>query len=131
MWAGLGYYRRAKLLHAGARKVVADFGGKLPTTFDQLKQVPGIGPYTAGTEAQIEAHILCFTNVVTAAIASISANEAVPAIDGNAIRVYSRLFAVAADPTHKPLLQFCWYVPQWLSSEVVLHSCASGMWVVQ
>lgn len=48
-WAGLGYYRRAKMLHLGAQKVMADHGGSLPSTAKELKDLPGIGPYTAGT----------------------------------------------------------------------------------
>ncbi|CAM9656730.1 unnamed protein product, partial [Hapterophycus canaliculatus] len=47
-WAGLGYYRRAKMLHLGAKKVMADHGGSLPSTAKELKDLPGIGPYTAG-----------------------------------------------------------------------------------
>ena len=47
-WAGLGYYRRAKMLHLGAQKVLADYGGSLPRTAKELKDLPGIGPYTAG-----------------------------------------------------------------------------------
>lgn len=48
MWAGLGYYRRAKYLHNGAQYVVNSCGGKLPTTVAGLLKVPGIGQYTAG-----------------------------------------------------------------------------------
>ena len=48
MWAGLGYYRRARLLHKGAQYVVEKLGGSLPTTAAELETVPGIGPYTAG-----------------------------------------------------------------------------------
>lgn len=47
-WAGLGYYRRAKLLHEGAKKVQEIHGGSLPSTAQELKELPGIGPYTAG-----------------------------------------------------------------------------------
>lgn len=48
MWTGLGYNRRAKYLHETARRVVAEHAGKLPATYEQLKQLPGIGPGTAG-----------------------------------------------------------------------------------
>lgn len=48
VWSGLGYNRRAKFLHETARKVVADFGGVIPDTFDGLVQLPGVGPNTAG-----------------------------------------------------------------------------------
>uniref|UniRef100_M4BEK6 Adenine DNA glycosylase n=1 Tax=Hyaloperonospora arabidopsidis (strain Emoy2) TaxID=559515 RepID=M4BEK6_HYAAE len=47
LWAGLGYYRRARMLHAGAKYVVEKYGGELPSTVDQLLLIPGIGPYTA------------------------------------------------------------------------------------
>ena len=49
MWAGLGYYRRAKFLHSGAQYVVENYKGILPSTSAGLKEIPGIGPYTAGT----------------------------------------------------------------------------------
>ena len=73
-WEGLGYYSRARNLHAGAAVVRERFGGQLPQTAVELQEVPGIGPYTAG------------------AIASIAFGEPVPAVDGNVRRVFSRLF---------------------------------------
>lgn len=75
-WEGLGYYRRARLLHSGAKRIVTDYGGKLPETYDELLQLPGIGPYTA------------------AAISSLAFGEAVLAVDGNVKRVASRLFCL-------------------------------------
>ena len=80
-WEGLGYYRRARLLHAGAKRVVEDYGGELPKTYDELLKLPGIGPYTA------------------AAVASIAFGEAVLAVDGNVKRVASRLFCLPGEPT--------------------------------
>jgi len=82
LWSGLGYYRRARLLHALAREVAAA-GGELPTTAAELEKLPGIGPYTA------------------AAIASMVHGEAVPAVDGNIARVGTRVLAVADDPRTK------------------------------
>ncbi len=76
IWQGLGYYSRARNLHAASKQVMEDFGGKLPGDYESLLSLKGIGPYTA------------------AAIASISSNEAVPVVDGNVARVLSRLFAV-------------------------------------
>lgn len=73
MWEGLGYYSRARNLHKGAKQVMADFGGVIPFTVDELRKISGIGPYTAG------------------AIASIAFDQPVPAVDGNVIRVVSRL----------------------------------------
>ncbi len=73
MWEGLGYYSRARNLHKGAQQVVRDHGGVIPDTVDALRTLSGVGPYTAG------------------AIASIAYGKAVPAVDGNVIRVVSRL----------------------------------------
>lgn len=77
-WEGLGYYRRARNLH-GAAVVVRDrFGGRVPATASDLRELPGVGAYTAG------------------AVASIAFGEAAPAVDGNVRRVLSRLFDLPA-----------------------------------
>ena len=73
LWEGLGYYSRARNLHNGAKQVMADFDGVIPSTVEELRKISGIGPYTAG------------------AIASIAFDQPVPAVDGNVIRVVSRL----------------------------------------
>jgi A/G-specific adenine glycosylase len=81
-WAGLGYYRRCHNLHAAARIIARDCGGRVPSTVDDLMALPGIGCYTAG------------------AIASIAFNRRVPAVDGNTRRVLARLLGRnAADPS--------------------------------
>lgn len=72
-WQGLGYYRRARALHAGARVVRERHGGTLPTNRDALRALPGVGDYTA------------------AAVASIAFGEAMGVVDGNVKRVLSRL----------------------------------------
>lgn len=77
-WSGLGYYRRARLLHEGARAVAAK-GGVLPADRTSLLDVPGIGKYTAG------------------AIASIAFGEPVGLVDGNVARVFSRVFGLDHD----------------------------------
>ena len=102
IWAGLGYYRRAKLLHSGAQMVVDKLSGQLPKSVSGLLTVPGIGVYTAGvsgTACQLNPH----ENVLAClqAIASIAYGLPVPAVDGNVIRVFSRLRAVAMDPAHR------------------------------
>ena len=74
LWEGLGYYRRARNLRAAAQKIVQDFGGKLPETMDQILEIPGVGPYSAG------------------AVLSIAFQKPHPVVDGNVIRVFSRLF---------------------------------------
>jgi A/G-specific adenine glycosylase len=78
-WAGLGYYSRARNLHTGARAIDARFGGALPSRAAELREVPGIGPYTAG------------------AIASIAFGERAPLVDGNVARVLARVFAIEHD----------------------------------
>ena len=76
MWAGLGYYSRARNLHACAKAVVADHAGRFPDTEAGLRTLPGIGPYTA------------------AAIAAIAFNRRAVVVDGNIERVISRLFEI-------------------------------------
>ena len=79
LWEGLGYYSRARNLKKAAQKIVSDFGGELPGTAAALKTLPGIGDYTAG------------------AIASLAFGEPEPAVDGNVLRVLSRLLESRED----------------------------------
>ena len=79
IWQGLGYYSRARNLHAAAQYVVTHCGGELPRTVEGLRAVPGIGPYTAG------------------AIASIAWGQSAPLVDGNVMRVLSRWFVMDKD----------------------------------
>ena len=88
MWAGLGYYSRARNLHACAVAVTREHGGVFPDTEEGLRALPGIGPYTA------------------AAIAAIAFDRHTMPVDGNIERVVSRLFAVEEElPQAKPLIQ--------------------------
>jgi A/G-specific adenine glycosylase len=88
MWAGLGYYSRARNLHACAVAVLRDHGGVFPDTEEGLRKLPGIGPYTA------------------AAIGAIAFDIRTMPVDGNIERVVSRLFAVEDPlPQAKPLIQ--------------------------
>jgi A/G-specific adenine glycosylase len=80
-WEGLGYYSRARNLHRAARLVHERFDGEVPATVQGLRELPGVGPYTAG------------------AVASIAFGVPVPAIDGNVKRVFARLFD---DPAPTP-----------------------------
>jgi len=89
-WEGLGYYSRARNLHRAAQQVVADHGGRLPTTSEELQQLPGIGRYTAG------------------AIASIVHNEQVAVLDGNVVRVLTRLYDIDEDVTTHAVKQRLW-----------------------
>lgn len=75
-WEGLGYYARARNLHRAAKVIATDLAGLVPCDFEQLRSLPGIGPYTA------------------AAIASVAGNRDVPVIDANVARVYARLFDI-------------------------------------
>jgi A/G-specific adenine glycosylase len=76
LWQGLGYYSRARNLHACAKKIVTDYNGQFPTSYNELKELPGVGSYTA------------------AAIASISFHEPVAVVDGNVFRVLARVFGI-------------------------------------
>jgi len=79
LWSGLGYYRRARMLHAAARRVAADHGGRVPSDVAELRTLEGVGAYTAG------------------AIASIAFKRRAALVDGNVARVLARLFAVEDD----------------------------------
>ena len=74
LWEGLGYYSRVRNLQKAAKIVCAQYGGQLPADYDALRELPSIGDYTAG------------------AIASISFGLPVPAVDGNVLRVFARLY---------------------------------------
>ncbi|MGX7244622.1 A/G-specific adenine glycosylase [Enterococcus quebecensis] len=78
-WEGLGYYSRARNLKIAAQQIVTEFNGEMPKTIEEIRQLKGIGPYTAG------------------AIGSIAFQLPEPAIDGNVMRVVSRLFEISDD----------------------------------
>jgi A/G-specific adenine glycosylase len=90
MWSGLGYYRRARMLHAGARQIVHERAGRFPKTAQELREVHGIGRYTAG------------------AVASIAFGEPAALVDGNVARVFSRVFAIDGDVSAGPGLARVW-----------------------
>ena len=77
LWAGLGYYSRARNLHRCAKVIVEEYGGRFPDTEAELQKLPGVGPYTA------------------AAIAAIAFDQPATPVDGNVERVVARLFAIA------------------------------------
>ncbi len=79
-WAGLGYYSRARNLHRAARACLAEHGGRVPDGEDAFRALPGVGPYTAG------------------AVLSIAFGRPLPAVDGNVLRVLSRLYAIDEPP---------------------------------
>ena len=80
-WSGLGYYRRARMLHRAAREIVRDRGGRLPQSAAEWRELPGIGRYTA------------------AAIGSISLGEPVAVVDGNVERTLERILALRGGRT--------------------------------
>ncbi|KAJ3416237.1 hypothetical protein HDV05_002527 [Chytridiales sp. JEL 0842] len=91
VWSGLGYYSRAKRLHEAAQLVVNKFDGMLPKDAASLeKEIPGIGPYTAG------------------AVSSIAYGQPAALVDGNVIRVLSRLRSLGADPKSKVAIELYW-----------------------
>jgi A/G-specific adenine glycosylase len=89
-WEGLGYYSRARNLHAAAKEIVARCGGQLPQTAEELRMLPGIGCYTAG------------------AIASMAFDRREPLVDGNVSRVLCRIFLVRGHPKERHVRQTIW-----------------------
>jgi len=90
VWAGLGYYGRARNLHAAAREVVERFGGRLPGDEAALRSLPGVGPYTA------------------AAVASIAFGRDAAVVDGNVTRVLCRVLAQRRDPRQAAVRRWLW-----------------------
>lgn len=97
-WEGLGYYRRARLLHAASVRIRDLHGGEVPGTVESLIALPGIGRYTAGS------------------IASIAFGVSAPIVDGNVIRVIARLDAVDAASDDPSLIDHCWRRAEGLAS---------------
>ncbi|MBP9865575.1 MAG: A/G-specific adenine glycosylase [Candidatus Omnitrophica bacterium] len=96
-WAGLGYYRRVKMLHAAADFVQTELQGVIPSSPDELRKIPGIGRYTAG------------------AIASIAFQKPAPLVDGNVIRILTRLYGLKKNTAHAGTLKHLW----WLAEKLV------------
>jgi A/G-specific adenine glycosylase len=90
LWEGLGYYRRARQLHAAAQHVVAEHSGRFPRDVTILQTLPGIGRYTAG------------------AIASIAFDERAPILEANTIRLFARLIGYRQSPTASAGQQVLW-----------------------
>jgi A/G-specific adenine glycosylase len=90
LWEGLGYYTRARNLQKAARQIVSDHGGVFPDSFDDILNLPGIGRYTVG------------------AVGSMAFNQRVPLVDGNVIRVLSRLFGIRGNPKDKQVAEQFW-----------------------
>ncbi len=94
LWEGLGYYRRARQLHAAAQRVVDEHAGQFPQSVDALRELPGIGRYTAG------------------AIASIAFDQRAPILEANTIRLLSRLIGYRDDPQSSAGQRVLWQVAE-------------------
>lgn len=90
LWAGLGYYRRARMLHACTKSIVELHDGQVPQSVDALQSLPGVGRYTAG------------------AISSMVFDQRVPIVDGNVTRVLMRLHNRETSQTDKPTVDWAW-----------------------
>jgi A/G-specific adenine glycosylase len=90
LWEGLGYYRRARGLHAAAQQIVAEHGGRFPQDVQTLQTLPGIGRYTAG------------------AIVSIAYDQRAPILEANTIRLFARLIGYPEDPTKSAGQKVLW-----------------------
>ena len=99
LWQGLGYYRRAKMLHRNAQVVCKDHYGELPRDPKILLTLPGIGRYTAG------------------AVASIAFEKKAPLLDGNVIRILTRLFAISENVSDKKTIERLWEIAESLLPE--------------
>jgi len=100
LWEGLGYYTRVRNLQKAAQSIVANHSGKFPENFDDVLALTGIGRYTAG------------------AICSIAFNQPTPILDGNVIRVLTRIFGIAENPKEKKTNAHLWQ----LAEELVQNS---------
>jgi len=104
LWEGLGYYSRVRNLQKAARQILERHQGKFPGQFEQVLELPGIGPYTAG------------------AICSIAFNQARPILDGNVIRVLTRVQGLDGDPKQKVLNGRLWQLAEeWVVSATNRH----------
>jgi A/G-specific adenine glycosylase len=108
-WEGLGYYSRARNLHRAAQVIAGERGGEWPRTAEELRALPGVGPYTAG------------------AIASIAFGQDTPVLDGNVMRVLTRLFAIRTNPRETKTNARLWQLAEELVVEASRGSpCSSG-----
>ncbi len=92
LWEGLGYYRRARMIHQAAKLIVEQHGGQFPTNYQDVLALPGIGRYTAG------------------AILSISTDARLPILEGNTIRVFSRWTALQGDVKARATTDQLWQI---------------------
>ncbi|ABM61917.1 A/G-specific adenine glycosylase [Halorhodospira halophila] len=109
LWAGLGYYARARNLHAAAQRIQTDWGGQLPAELSALQTLPGIGPSTAG------------------AIRSLGHGQPAPILDGNVKRVLARLAGVEGWPGRSPVAKQLWALSAALTPEAECRRFNQGL----
>lgn len=102
LWEGLGYYTRVRNMQKAAQQIITAQGGKFPQTFNEVLTLPGIGRYTAG------------------AICSIAFNQPTPILDGNVIRVLTRVYGIKTDPREKQTNAQLWHQAGELVNEAAL-----------
>jgi A/G-specific adenine glycosylase len=98
LWEGLGYYSRVRNMQEAARLICRLHEGRFPTEWAQVLALPGVGRYTAG------------------AICSIAFGQPTPVLDGNVIRVVTRVFGISGNPREKPTNELLWQIAQGLVS---------------
>lgn len=103
MWEGLGYYSRARNLHAAAKQIFEFHAGTLPEVADELRKLPGFGPYTVG------------------AVLSFAFRKKAPAVDGNVVRVLSRFFARKEADYEKLVMQILPDREYWIVMEALIE----------
>lgn len=94
LWEGLGYYTRVRNMQKAAQQIITEHAGLFPQNFDAVFALPGIGRYTAG------------------AICSIAFNQPTPILDGNVIRVLTRVYSIATDPREKQTNAHLWHLAE-------------------
>ena len=108
LWEGLGYYTRVRNLQKSAQQILAQHHGQFPKSFDAVLALPGIGRYTAG------------------AICSIAFDQPTPILDGNVIRVLTRVYGIATDPREKQTKARLWQLAEaFVTHAARLDSCSA------
>ena len=108
LWEGLGYYTRVRNMQKAAQVIMDRHGGRFPERFEEILELPGIGRYTAG------------------AVASIAFNQPAPILDGNVIRVLTRVFGIGTNPKEKPTNAKLWELAGKLVQQAATLPCPSG-----
>ena len=109
LWEGLGYYTRVRNMQKAAQKIMVEYDGAFPRRFEDILELPGIGRYTAG------------------AISSIAFNEPRPILDGNVMRVLTRVFGIVENPREKSTNEQLWLLADDLAKAAAkLNAIDSG-----